>query len=132
MTAPATSSSAAVLGRRHQGRGGESVVWVDAPLLILSQLLKSNVGVVGRNFDLQRTYESRHLTQPMASKSFTSRGFPVRSPLSLIKEWQVAIAWTSGESNGKVEGSGVDSANTAFLLSTTPAKSNSSEVSVPV
>ena len=130
MTAPATSSSAAVLGRGHQRRGSKSVVWVDASLLILRQLLKSNLGVLGRNID--PLYARRHLTQPMASKSFTSKGFPVRSPLSLIKEWQVAIAWTSGESNGKVEGSGVDSAKTAFLLSTTPAKSNSSEVSVPV
>ena len=75
MTAPATCSSAAVLGRRHQGRGGKSVVRVDAPLLILSQLLKSNVGVVGRNFDLLRIQkQTSHPTDGF--KEFYVQGIP--------------------------------------------------------
>ena len=36
------------------------------------------------------------------SKTLTSSGFPVNSPFNLIREWQEAIAYTKGESEGNV------------------------------
>jgi hypothetical protein len=68
----------------------------------------------------------------MASNNLMSRGLPASSPLSLIKEWHVAMAWTNGESNCSVVGSGTLSMNWDPRVSQTADRSRFPSVNVPV
>ena len=68
----------------------------------------------------------------MAWNSLMSSGLPVSSPLSLMREWHVAMASISGESSGSCVGSATISWNVLFFVSETPDKSRLPSVSVPV